>query len=71
VSVEETRLARQALQAAAGCARRLERSRTILASRFPLTPASATALPPDVEDDIDAFLKRFEQVVSASDACRR
>jgi hypothetical protein len=24
-----------------------------------------TALPPDVEDDLDAFLKRYEQLINA------
>ena len=61
---EEARLARQALLATAGCARRLRRSQQKLAPRFPLTPADLTALPPDTEDDLDAFLKRFEQLVS-------
>lgn len=65
MSVEEASLARQALLATAGCVRRLERSRTKLAPRFPLTPATVTALPPDAEDDLDAFLTRFEQLVNA------
>jgi uncharacterized protein YutE (UPF0331/DUF86 family) len=64
VSTEEARLARQALAATAGCARRLQRSQKKLASRFPLAPAELRALPPDAEDDLDAFLKRFEQLVS-------
>ena len=60
---EEGRLARQALIATAGCARRLQRSHRKLASRFPLGPAELGTLPPDAEDDLDAFLKRFEQLV--------
>jgi uncharacterized protein YutE (UPF0331/DUF86 family) len=64
VSTEEARLARQALVATAGCARRLQRSQKKLASRFPLAPAELRALPPDAEDDLDAFFKRFEQLVS-------
>lgn len=57
-------LARQALLAAAGCARRLERSQKKLAARFPLAPEDLTALSPTDEDDLDAFLKRFEQLVT-------
>jgi uncharacterized protein YutE (UPF0331/DUF86 family) len=64
VSVEEASLARQALLAASACARRLERSHKKLAHRFPLTPATVAALPADAEDDLDAFLKRFEQLVN-------
>jgi len=65
VNAEEAALARQALRAAEGCARRLARSRATLAPRFPLSPATLGALPPDVEDDLDAFLKRYEQLVTA------
>ena len=61
---DEAALASQALRAAAGCARRLVRSRRTLAPRFPLSPAAIDALPPDVEDDLDAFLKRYEQLVT-------
>lgn len=61
---EEAALARRALRSAAGCARRLARSGAKLASRFPLSAEDVTALPPDVEDDIDAFLKRYEQLVN-------
>jgi hypothetical protein len=64
VSADEVGLARQALLAAAGCARRLERSRRTLAGRFPLTASNIAALAPETEDDLDAFLKRFEQLVS-------
>jgi uncharacterized protein YutE (UPF0331/DUF86 family) len=64
VSVDEVRLARQAVLAAAGCARRLERSHGKLAHRFPLTATVVTALSPEIEDDLDAFLKRFEQLVN-------
>ena len=61
---EEAALARQALRSAEGCARRLARSQGKLAAQFPLSPARVTALPPDVEDDLDAFLKRYEQLVN-------
>ena len=52
-------LAGQTLRAAEGCARRLARSQRKLAAHFPLSAATVTALPPDVEDDLDAFLKRY------------
>jgi hypothetical protein len=64
VSLEEAGVARQALLAAAGCARRLARSHKKLAHRFPLTPTTVTSLDPDAEDHLDAFLKRFEQLVN-------
>jgi uncharacterized protein YutE (UPF0331/DUF86 family) len=62
---DETELARQALRGAEGCARRLERSRNALASTFPLAGPAITAMAPETEDDVDAFLKRFEQLVGA------
>lgn len=65
MNAEEVRLARQAIAVADGCAHRLARSHDALAARFPLTPTAVKSLPPDVEDDIDAFLKRFEQLVTA------
>ena len=64
MNAEEAVLARQALRAAEGCARRLTRSQGKLASDFPLSPAAVSALPPEVEDDLDAFLKRYEQLVN-------
>jgi hypothetical protein len=64
VTLEETSLARQALLAAAGCARRLGRSQEKLAQHFPLNAAAVGSLSPEVEDDLDAFLKRFEQLVN-------
>ena len=57
-------MASQSLRAAEGCARRLVRSQRALAPRFPLSPPAIGALPPEVEDDLDAFLKRYEQLVS-------
>jgi uncharacterized protein YutE (UPF0331/DUF86 family) len=65
VNAEEAALGRQALGAAEGCARRLARSQQKLATGFPLSPATVRALPPEVEDDLDAFLKRYEQLVNA------
>jgi hypothetical protein len=62
---DEEALARQALRAAAGSARRLARSQRALATRFPLTPAAIGVLDAEAEDHIDAFLKRYEQLVSA------
>jgi hypothetical protein len=64
VSADEVTLARQALLAASGCARRLERSQRVLAGCFPLTAAAVTTLSPDVEDGVDAFQERFEQLVN-------
>ena len=64
MSPEEAALAGEALRSAEGCARRLARSQAKLAAQFPLAPARLTALPPDVEDDLDAFLKRYEQLVN-------
>ncbi len=65
MSPEEVALARQALRSAEGCARRLARSHGKLSTQFLLSAARVTALPPEVEDDLDAFLKRYEQVVNA------
>jgi uncharacterized protein YutE (UPF0331/DUF86 family) len=65
VNREEAALPGQALRAAEGCAPRLARSQRTLAAHFPLSAATVTALPPDVEDDLDAFLKRYEQLINA------
>jgi uncharacterized protein YutE (UPF0331/DUF86 family) len=65
VSPEEAALAHQALRSVEACARRLRRSQGTLATQFPLSPARVAALPPEVEDDVDAFLKRYEQLVNA------
>jgi len=65
VTPDETALAGQALRAAEGCARRLARSRRTLAGAFPLSAATVNALDPGVEDALDAFLKRFEQLVNS------
>jgi len=62
---EEGALTRQALRAAEGSASRLSRSQRKLAPHFPLSPATVSALAPEVEDDLDAFLKRYEQLVNA------
>ena len=60
---EEASLAREALRAGAGCARRLVRSQRVLAPQFPLSPTAVGAMTPEVEDDLDAFIKRYEQLV--------
>ena len=65
MSPEEVALARQALRSAEGCARRLARSHGKLSAQFLLSAARVTALPPEVEDDLDAFLQRYEQLVNA------
>jgi hypothetical protein len=64
MNADEVRLIRMALRAAAGCGRRLERSHANLAPVFPLAAAAIAAMDPDTEDDLDAFLKRFEQLVN-------
>lgn len=61
---EEAALVGQAIRAAEGCARRLRRSQQILGTVFPLSAMTIGALDPDVEDDLDAFLKRYEQLVN-------
>ena len=65
IDAEEAVLGRQALRAADGSARRLARSQRKLAADFPLSPAAVRALPLEVEDDLDAFLKRDGQLVNA------
>ena len=64
MSTAEQTLLDQSLRALAGCVRRLEASRTKLAPLFPLDPGRLEILDPDDEEAIDAFLKRFEQVVT-------
>jgi uncharacterized protein YutE (UPF0331/DUF86 family) len=64
VKAEETALARQVLRAAEGCARRLVRSQHTLAEHFPLSPTALAELPVETEDDLDAFLRRYEQLVN-------
>ena len=66
---EEVTLALQALRAAEGCARGLARSRDQLREHFPLSPAAIETLPAEVEDDLDAFLKRYEQLVNIVQLC--
>ena len=65
MTLEEAGLARQTLVAAAGCARRLRRSQKKLAPHFPLSAAAVADPSPESEDDLDAFLKRFEQLTNA------
>ena len=61
---EEAALVGEALRAADGCARRLRRSQRTLAPWFPLTARAIEGTSPEAEDDLDAFMKRFEQLVS-------
>jgi uncharacterized protein YutE (UPF0331/DUF86 family) len=65
VTPEEAALVDQAIRAAEGCARRLGRSQGQLAALFPLTARSLEGASPEAEDDLDAFMKRFEQLVSS------
>jgi hypothetical protein len=51
--------------AAHAIARRLRKSYRQLAGLFPLSPASLSELDDDDQQAVDAFLKRFEQLVSA------
>jgi hypothetical protein len=48
----------------AGCVRRLEASRAKLRSLFPLRADQLEELGPGEEEGLDAFLKRFEQLVT-------
>ena len=52
------------MRAAEGYARRLRRSQAQLAGRLPLAPATGAGPDPEAEDDLDAFMKRFEQLVN-------
>jgi uncharacterized protein YutE (UPF0331/DUF86 family) len=65
VTPEEAALVDQALRAAEGCARRVRRSQRQLTVLFPLTARALQEATPEAEDDLDAFMKRFEQMVSA------
>lgn len=65
MSPEEAALAWQALRSADGCARRLARSHALLSAEFPMSALRIAALPAEVEDGVDAFLKRYEQLVNA------
>lgn len=64
MSPEDAALVAQALRAAVGCSRRLQRSQRQLAAIFPLSPRALEAMDAETEDDLDAFLKRFEQLVT-------
>ena len=52
-------------------ARRLARSPRELAADFPLSPATVRALPPEVEDDLDAFLVRARDPDAGDGLARR
>jgi hypothetical protein len=63
VSAPEPALLRRGLVATEGCVARLERSLRRLRDLLPIDPARLPALEFRQQDDIDAFLKRFEQLV--------
>jgi len=63
VSAPEPVLLRRGLAATERCAARLDRSLQRLRDLLPIDPAHLPALEPRQQDDIDAFLKRFEQLV--------
>jgi hypothetical protein len=59
----ESALLRRGLVAMERCATRLRRSLVRLGAFFPIEPSRLQELTPAKQDDIDAFLKRFEQLV--------
>jgi len=63
VSAPEPALLRRGLAATERCAARLERSLRRPRDLLPIDPARLPALEARQQDDIDAFLKRFEQLV--------
>jgi hypothetical protein len=63
VSAPEPALLRRGLVATECCAARLQRSLGRLEALFPIDAATLQSLEPRRQDDIDAFLKRFEQLV--------
>lgn len=65
MSEPERSLLSGALRAMAGCLRRLEASRAKLGPLFPLRADQLEELDPGEEEALDAFLKRFEQLVAA------
>jgi uncharacterized protein YutE (UPF0331/DUF86 family) len=64
VSGAGDRLLAQAMAGVAGGRRRLDRSLVQLAGRFPIDADRVAELSPTDEDAIDAFLKRYEQLVT-------
>ena len=63
MSAPEPALLRRGLVATERCAARLQRSLSRLEALFPIDAAGLQSLEPRRQDDIDAFLKRFEQLV--------
>ncbi len=63
MSLPEPALLRRGLIATERCAARLRRSLDRLQALFPIDAESLPSLNPRRQDDIDAFLKRFEQLV--------
>lgn len=64
MSDAERAILNQAQRAMAGCIRRLESSQVKLEPLFPLDADRLTKLEPADEEALDAFLKRFEQLVT-------
>jgi hypothetical protein len=63
MSAPESALLRRGLVASERCAARLRRSLDRFGVLFPVDAAGLQAFEPQQQDDIDAFLKRFEQLV--------
>lgn len=63
MSMPEPALLRRGLVAMQRCAVRLQRSLARLDTFFPIEAGRLQQLAPEHQDDIDAFLKRFEQLV--------
>jgi hypothetical protein len=63
VTAPEDALLRRGLAAGERCALRLERSLRRLRPVLPIEPARLAKLDERQQDDLDAFLKRFEQLV--------
>jgi hypothetical protein len=63
VSSPEPALLRRGLVAMERCTMRLQRSLASLDTFFPIEAGRLQQLAPEHQDDIDAFLKRFEQLV--------
>jgi hypothetical protein len=63
LTLPEPALLRRGLIATERCAARLRRSLARLQALFPIDAARLQTLDPRRQDDIDAFLKRFEQLV--------
>ena len=63
MSAPEPALLRRGVSAMERCAVRLRRSLARLDAFFPIQAGRLQSLAPEQQDDVDAFLKRFEQLV--------